>query len=481
MHIIHDLFIIFNSSSPNSQNPETHTSHTAKSLALEGQQFDGRTTTYMGLKRISSTASALPTTAATAVRRRRHGGQKCGNLKLTILCGIITILVLRGTIGISLLSFPSESTTIPRHVAEETDRIVAEIRSGENDESESEPESVTLTNRTYTLGPKIIDWDSSRQKWLRQNRGFPNYVNGKPRILLVTGSQPGPCKNPIGDHYLLKSTKNKIDYCRMHNIEIVYNMANLDEELSGYWTKLPLIRKLMVSHPEAEWIWWMDSDAFFTDMLFEIPIAKYEPYNMVVHGYPNLLFEEKSWIALNTGSFLLRNRQWSLDLLDSWAPMGPKGVVREEAGKILTANLKDRPSFEADDQSALIYLLVSRKDEWMDKVFLENSYYLHGYWVGLVDKYEEYLESSHPGLGDERWPFVTHFVGCKTCGGYGDYTMESCLKSMERAFNFADNQLLDMYDFRHKGLLSPGVKRIRSETTRPLERSSIRSNIVDVV
>jgi hypothetical protein len=48
--------------------------------------------------------------------------------------------------------------------------------------------------------------------------------------------------------------------------------------------------------------------------------------------------------------------QWSLDLLDAWAPMDPKGPIRDEAGKILMANLKGRPAFEADDQSALIYL-----------------------------------------------------------------------------------------------------------------------------
>ncbi|KAK4403055.1 putative xyloglucan 6-xylosyltransferase 5 [Sesamum angolense] len=424
----------------------------------------------MGLKRIFSTNSTLPTTtirggrATGTGRRRLHGSQKCSNLRITILCGVITVLVFRGTIGISLFSSFPETTTMRQ--MEETNRIIAEIRSDGND---NDNESVISSNDTYTLGPKILNWDGSRQKWLQEHRGFPSHVNGRPRILLVTGSQPSPCNNPIGDHYLLKSIKNKIDYCRVHNIEIVYNMAHLDKELAGYWTKLPVIRALMLSHPEVEWIWWMDSDAFFTDMFFEIPILKYDHYNMVVHGYPSLLFKEKSWIALNTGSFLLRNCQWSLNLLDSWAPMGPKGRVRDEAGKILTAKLKGRPAFEADDQSALIYLLISRKDEWTDKVFLENSYYLHGYWVGLVDRYEEYIERNHPGLGDERWPFVTHFVGCKPCGGYGDYSLDRCLQSMERAFNFADNQLLKSYGFSHRGLLSPNVKRIRNETTRPLE------------
>jgi xyloglucan 6-xylosyltransferase len=417
--------------------------------------------------------NGLPTTTAngrgrstTLMPRGRQLHKTFNNIKITILCGFVTILVLRGTIGIGNLGSSSDDAA-NQNIIEETNRILAEIRS--DSDPVNEPEFFFNINDTFTLGPKISDWDKDRKAWLEQNPEFPNYINGKPRILLVTGSPPKPCDNAIGDHYLLKAIKNKIDYCRLHGIEIVYNLAHLDKELAGYWAKLPLIRRLMLSHPEVEWIWWMDSDALFTDMVFEIPVSKYDNYNLVVHGYPDLMFEQKSWIALNTGSFLFRNCQWSLDLLDEWAPMGPKGPVREEAGKILTANLKGRPAFEADDQSALIYLLLSKKDRWMDKVFLENSYYLHGYWAGLVDRYEEMIEKYHPGLGDERWPFVTHFVGCKPCGSYGDYPVERCLGSMERAFNFADNQVLKLYGFRHRGLLSPKIKRVRNETVTPLE------------
>ena len=96
----------------------------------------------------------------------------------------------------------------------------------------------------------------------------------------VTWSPLNPCDDPIGDHYLLKSVKNKIDYCRIHGIEIIYNMAHLDSERSGYWAKLPLIRPLMLTHPEIEWIWWMDSDALFTDMVFEISTLKYTNHNL---------------------------------------------------------------------------------------------------------------------------------------------------------------------------------------------------------
>ncbi|KAL6541269.1 putative xyloglucan 6-xylosyltransferase 5 [Orobanche hederae] len=403
--------------------------------------------------------------AATLLPRGRQIQKTFNNVKITVLCGFVTILVLRGTIGLGTL-LSSEAQPENQHLIEETNRILTEIRS--NKDPNDQPEEFLDLNATFSLGPRISTWDEDRKVWLQKNPKFPNYINGKPRILLVTSSPPNPCDNAIGDHYLLKAVKNKIDYCRIHGIEFVYNMAHLDNELVGYWAKLPLIRRLMLSHPEVEWIWWMDSDALFTDMVFEIPSHKYKDYNMVIHGYPDLLFDQKSWIALNTGSFLFRNCQWSLDLLDVWAPMGPKGPIREEAGKILTANLKGRPTFEADDQSALIYLLISQKDKWMDKVFVENSFYLHGFWEGLVDRYEEMIEKYHPGLGDERWPFVTHFVGCKPCGSNGDYPVERCLKSMERAFNFADNQVLNLYGFRHRGLVSPNIKRIRNETVTPL-------------
>ncbi len=139
------------------------------------------------------------------------------------------------------------------------------------------------------------------------------------------------------------------------------------------------------------------------------------------------------------------------------------------AGALLAKALKGRPNFEADDQSALVYLLVTQTDEWADKVFLENSYYLHGYWAILVDHYEEMMEKYHPGLGDHRWPFVTHFVGCKPCSKVGDYSADRCLTQMERAFNFGDNQILEMLGFKHRSLISKKVKRVRNDTDDPLQ------------
>jgi len=436
-------------------------------------------------------------------QRARKFQRFLNHCKVTILCLFLTIVVLRGTIGAGKFGTPEQDFVDIRNrfssrKLSEPHRILGEIHSTTSSSSRSDSSTTSTTNyndfdintilvdeekeeqgdefekrssnEPYSLGPKISNWDEQRSKWIRENPNFSNFIRPrKPRVLLVTGSSPKPCENPVGDHYLLKSIKNKIDYCRLHGIEVFYNMALFDAEMAGFWAKLPLIRKLLLAHPEVEFLWWMDSDAMFTDMAFEVPWERYKDSNLVMHGWNEMVYDEKNWIGLNTGSFLLRNCQWSLDILDAWAPMGPKGKVRDEAGKILTRELKDRPVFEADDQSAMVYLLAKEKEKWGDKVYLENGYYLHGYWGILVDRYEEMIENYHPGFGDHRWPLVTHFVGCKPCGKFGDYPVERCLKQMDRAFNFGDNQILQIYGFTHKSLVSRRVRRIRNETSNPLE------------
>ncbi|KAG9139666.1 hypothetical protein Leryth_020094 [Lithospermum erythrorhizon] len=429
-------------------------------------------------------------------QRMRQMRRVIRNSKLTVVCLVLTVIVLRGNLGAGKFGTPEKDLddiretfsyirkrSEPRRILEEAETVDMDTKNDDDnnyatfdikkilvDEEDNEPEFKRDPNVEYSLGPKIHDWDEQRGQWLKKHLDFPNFIMpNKPRVLLVTGSSPKPCENPVGDHYLLKSIKNKIDYCRLHGVEIFYNMALLDAEMAGFWAKLPLIRKLLLSHPEVEFLWWMDSDAMFTDMAFELPWERYKDSNFVMHGWNEMVYDEKNWIGLNTGSFLLRNCQWSLDLLDTWAPMGPKGKIREDAGKILTRELKGRPVFEADDQSAMVYILATQKEKWGDKVYLENGYYLHGYWGILVDRYEEMIEKFHPGLGDHRWPLVTHFVGCKPCGKFGDYSVERCLKQMDRAFNFGDNQILQIYGFTHKSLASRRVKRVRNETSNPLE------------
>jgi len=348
-------------------------------------------------------------------------------------------------------------------------------RADDSNEETRFPPPRQLTDPPYSLGTTAVSgYDARRAKWLRDNPRFPAFVApGRPRVLVVTGSSPRRCSAPDGDHLLLRAFKNKVDYCRVHDLDIFYSTAVLDAELTGFWTKLPLLRSLMLAHPETELLWWMDSDLMLTDMLFEPPWDRYESHNLVIPGWDAKVYGAKSWLGINAGSFIIRNCQWSLDLLDAWARMGPRGPVRYEYGKVLGEALSDRPSYEADDQSALVYLLVTQRGRWGGKTFLEGSYSLHGYWVDIVDRYEEMRRRSRtPGVGGggERWPLVTHFVGCKPCGGqYASYDAARCRRGMERALNFADDQILRLYGFEHESLNTTAVRRVRDETGGPLD------------
>jgi xyloglucan 6-xylosyltransferase len=230
----------------------------------------------------------------------------------------------------------------------------------------------------------------------------------------------------------------------------------------------------MLTHPEIECFFWIDSDAIFTDMLFEAPFDSYDRdgINMVMWGYEKGFFVDKSWVAFNAGVFIIRNCQWSLDLIDKWSPMGPSGRVQVEYGKMLTSFLSNRvEDYPADDQSALAYLILT--DEAVkSKVKLVDlqEYMVSAWWVEVVDTYEQSMEKYHPGFGDWRWPWITHFTGCGPCGSDGTNPHdEKCMAGIERALNFADNQVLAYMGYKHENLSSNSVVRIRNETDRPLD------------
>lgn len=64
------------------------------------------------------------------------------------------------------------------------------------------------------------DWDEQRRDYIKKHPGANMTRYGRSRLLLVTGSQPGTCSNAVGDYLLLKSLKNKMDYCDRHDMEV---------------------------------------------------------------------------------------------------------------------------------------------------------------------------------------------------------------------------------------------------------------------
>ncbi|XP_062217544.1 probable glycosyltransferase 7 [Phragmites australis] len=350
----------------------------------------------------------------------------------------------------------------------------------------------------YTVDRPITGWDEKRAEWLRAH---PELSGGGERVLMVSGSQPTPCRSPGGDHILTRLLKNKVDYCRLHGVQLLYNTALLRPSMDLYWAKIPVVRAAMVAHPEVEWVWWVDSDAVLTDMDFRLPLRRYRAHNLVVHGWSHLVFKARSWTSLNAGVFLIRNCQWSLDFMDAWAAMGPDSPDYRRWGAMLKSTFKDKVFNESDDQSALVYMLLQRGSRWREKVFLENEYYFQGYWLEIVgrlgnitERYEamerrpgaaalrrRHAERDHAayaamrdaalavaGLAESgvhgwRRPFVTHFTGCQPCSGQRNehYSGGTCDEGMRRALNFGDNQVLRTYGFRHSGQLGDDVQPLR--------------------
>ncbi|KAL2906456.1 putative glycosyltransferase 7 [Bienertia sinuspersici] len=326
----------------------------------------------------------------------------------------------------------------------------------------------------YTLQAPVQNWDQKRKQWLARNPEF----SGQDRVVMVTGSQPGPCNNPVGDHILLRLFKNKVDYCRIHGYDIFYNNVLLDPKMFTFWAKYPVVKAAMLAHPEAEWIWWVDSDAAITDMDFSLPLEKYKVHNLIIHGWPKLVFEKKSWTGLNAGVFLIRNCQWSMDLLEKWVEFGPISPNYEKWGKIQKSAFKDKLYPDADDQTGIAYLMVKEGQKWKDKIYLEEEYYFEGYWVDIVDNlekiaahykevekkerrlrrrhaekvgedYRALLEYNFEKEKEMKRPFITHFTGCEPCSGKHNemYSRESCLEGMNKALNFADNQVLRNFGY----------------------------------
>ncbi|CAM6099386.1 unnamed protein product [Calypogeia fissa] len=297
------------------------------------------------------------------------------------------------------------------------------------------------TEAAFRILPIVTGWDEKRKAYT-QNKPWIT----KDLAVLLSGSPPTPCTEKEGSHLLLRGLKNKIDYSRVHRIRIFYSMANIHTTLTGLWSKLPALKLMMIDSPDVEWIWWTDSDTVLTSMDAELPFERYNTngYNLVLWGDEHEVFDLKKYNGINTGSMLIRNCQWSLDLLDRWGSLS--NLTEDFLSTVL-----DRPeSWPTDDQSTLVYLLITEREQWIPKVLFEHDIVLSGdwkYWTSLyVDEYQ---------MRQDIRPLTTHFTDCHPC--MGKVGFELCLERYDRTYNFADNQVLENYGLRHERLNSSSI------------------------
>ncbi|KAL2644604.1 hypothetical protein R1flu_012191 [Riccia fluitans] len=412
----------------------------------------------------------VPDPLATTARADDDVRRKAPEMKfMYVVSGVMTVLVIWGVIREVSYRFPLVLYGPGNPVTVERDVLVEKVHVTAANVGTVHFKDDPITSRTgrkdarrflqkypFSLGPKITDWDQQRQDYAAsiEAAGSPKK---KSEIFLVSGQQPTSCPNAMGDHYYLKFFKNRVDYCRLHGItNHLYNMADIDEGVNHAWKKLPVLRALMLKHRNVEWFLWIDGDALITNMNYEVPLDRYKKHNFVVHGSKDLVYEKKQASGLSTASFLIRNCQWSLDFLEAWATMADK-EFEQKWGVFLSEHLTDRPQDQpAEDQSAAVYTLAKDPTKWSSKVYLEKD--MSRFWK---DTDLSALKDS-PELTP---PFVTHFAGCRSCTApAGDAKVARCQAGMEKAFNFADNQVLARYGYSHSDLSSYIVKPLRTVT-----------------
>ncbi|KAG6404422.1 hypothetical protein SASPL_136669 [Salvia splendens] len=316
-------------------------------------------------------------------------------------------------------------------------RVPARIQTGRESNDTSFYDDNTTT---YTIDEPVIDWDQKRTLWFKLH---PTFSSSENRLLVVTGSQPSPCPSRLGDHFLLRFFKNKVDYCRIHGCSVFYNNALLHPRMRSDWAMMPVVRAAMVAHPQVEWLLWVDADVIFTDMDFEIDFNKYEAHNVVVHGWPDLTL----------GLVLIRNCEWSMELLDVWAGLGPKMSNNRKWGEILESSFKEMIYVENnggcrnDIVGRGLEELGGKVAELERRVAALRRRHAEAVGKGYAAERERCAEE-----GGWRRPFVTDFSVCGRCSEERDDVAGFCSAGMERALNFADNQVLRNYGFVHPDL-----------------------------
>ena len=106
-------------------------------------------------------------------------------------------------------------------------------------------------------------------------------------FMIVTGERSSPCKTQLGANIMMKTYKNKVDYCNLHGCRVWYALEVWKRGFVGTWVRYPLLLRLMKGNPSVTWFMWMDSDAIFTDLNFSMPFDTYNGWNknLVASGF----------------------------------------------------------------------------------------------------------------------------------------------------------------------------------------------------
>ena len=278
-----------------------------------------------------------------------------------------------------------------------------------------------------------------------------------------------------------------------------------------------LLYKLLTSNltDGVEWLLWIDSDAFFMDMDFALPLDEYDAagFNLVLWGETRKVDVSAAsggpdYFGINAGVLLLRNCDWTRAflraILDAGMDIAGSTALQGAALKGMCDRAYD---CVVSDQSTIVYLLHTQPERWRAQTLLEKRFALNGYGChrSLLAKlactrrlacaqtrlhatpappqprfrhWQEYygrlvsgsLKLSTDIWGSDRVPFIMHFAGCQLCSGrtdahYADWGQ--CRDAMAQALNHVEDWALAKLGLKHVNLTSLEVEHADGPPTYP--------------
>lgn len=161
------------------------------------------------------------------------------------------------------------------------------------------------------------------------------------------------------DALLQKFMDQNKKICLENNITYI-NLKKSSFNVPPYWGKVFEIQKLMREYKDVNYIFWLDSDAFF--------------YNFNINKLNNLLnkYAEYSFIIsrdmppwdvndFNAGSFIVKNSNISYEIINTWKTYYNQDKWKKEADKWITNERWAGPEYEQGSFIKYIYNSNYRK------------------------------------------------------------------------------------------------------------------------
>lgn len=247
----------------------------------------------------------------------------------------------------------------------------------------------------FSIGTVDID------RIIRQTRNVESFEDSKTRgrstlhtdpkiaILMLAIKEPVTTSTVTPPAYAY-SLANKQRYARLHNYDFQPIFVSDEPGINAAFTKISATERYFKDHPENEWVWFLDLDAYVVNktMTVESHILSLIPENKT--DVVSMIFCE-DWNGINTGSTFIRNNQYTRDLLEKMWTMRYNDTIPQIKNQweqaIIAQTVRD---IQADP---------SRKNE------------LDRFLIVPQRKLNSYDEPSHPDSNYQLGDFVIHFPG----------------------------------------------------------------------